>query len=135
MAKFYAWGTINATVDDANVVIQPGDEVSPGDVGMEDDQFQQELVDTGVVREFPYPEDLPADQSPADYARQKLQDMANQGMVITPEVAAQVAQGAAPDEDAVKEATEERQQADEEATKAEKAAVAKTAQAKNETNK
>jgi hypothetical protein len=98
MATTYAWSEIHGTDKDGKAVkIMPGDKVTAADLGMSDEEFA-ELVENGSVREVKFPEDLPSDQSPTDYAKQKLLEMAEQG--ITPEQVASAEQGVAPEEKA-----------------------------------
>jgi len=73
----YAWSRIIYGVekdDDGNVIgqksIAPGDPVSQGDLGVEDDEWQL-LQDQEVVREYPLPESL---QDPFLSPRQIMQD-------------------------------------------------------------
>lgn len=95
MATYYAWSEIHGTDADGKAVkVMPGDKVSAADLNLEDEEFEQ-LVEGGSVREIKFPEDVPTDQAPADYARQKLLEMANQG--VTPEQAAGVKEGVVPD--------------------------------------
>jgi hypothetical protein len=79
MAGFNAWSEIHHGGDDGNVTkIMPGDAVSAGDVGLEDDEFKKEYVDTGVVRqvEYPVPENV-TDQSPTEFYKEQLAALAS----------------------------------------------------------
>lgn len=79
MAGYEAWSEVHYGGDDGKVTkIMPGDPISAGDVGLEDDEFQTEYVDTGIARqvEYPVPEGV-TDQSPTEYYKKQLNDLAN----------------------------------------------------------
>jgi hypothetical protein len=77
---YYAWSPIKVggkfntetqQVDDVKV-INPGDTVTAGDLEIEEEEFQSEYVNSGVVRPIEYPEDIP----PGKSAMQHLRDQA-----------------------------------------------------------
>lgn len=74
----YAWSTMAAPPDDKGKVktFKPGDEVSAGDLGLDDDEFN-ELVSVGAVREAEYPVPADYDGSPVEYARDQLRAAAD----------------------------------------------------------
>lgn len=78
MAGYNAWSEIHHGGEEGVVKIMPGDSVSAGDVGLEDDEFQSEYVDTGIARQvdYPVPEGV-TDQSPAEFYKEKLSELAN----------------------------------------------------------
>jgi hypothetical protein len=75
----FAWSEIRGSDSEGKaVVVKPGDEVSAGDLNLNDEEFQ-ELVDAGVVRDNDYPEDIPEDQSPTEYYKAQLAALAESG--------------------------------------------------------
>jgi len=67
----YAWSRFAKTINEWGRVeewIEPGDEISQADIGVNDDEWQ-ELQDNGAVREEAYPP-VEVDQSPAEYYRE-----------------------------------------------------------------
>lgn len=64
----YAWSKFKADVNDWGQVgrwIMPGEEVSQSDLDVSDEEWQG-LIDSGAVREDPYP-DIPNDVAPAEH--------------------------------------------------------------------
>ena len=76
----YAWTNLEARDEDGNVTkkFKPGDEVSAGDLGIEDDEFEQ-LESVGAVRDAEYPTPEGYQGSPVEYAKEKLAELAEQG--------------------------------------------------------
>lgn len=73
MAKTYAWSVFHTEFNEYNQPtksVMPGDEVTADKIGVDKETFE-DLVERGVVREQPYPEDLPDDLSPNEYFRQQ----------------------------------------------------------------
>lgn len=67
----YAWSRFAKDIDEWGHVgsyIEPGDEISQGDIGVSDEEWQ-ELQDVGAVSETPYPP-VASGQSPAEYYQQ-----------------------------------------------------------------
>jgi hypothetical protein len=79
MAGYEAWSEVHYGGDDGKVTkIMPGDSISAGDVGLEDDAFKEEYVDTGVAREAQYPvPEGKIDQSPTEFYKEQLAALAN----------------------------------------------------------
>jgi hypothetical protein len=97
----YAWTNLEAKDKDGNVTkkIKPGDEVSAGDLGIEDDEFEQ-LQAVGAVRDAEYPTPEGYQGSPVEYAKEQLAAMQLEGeggeffpdngsMTVTPQMQAQ----------------------------------------------
>lgn len=76
----YAWTNLEAKDENGNITkkIKPGDEVSAGDLGIEDDEFEQ-LEAVGAVRDQEYPTPEGYQGSPVDYAKEQLAALAEQG--------------------------------------------------------
>jgi hypothetical protein len=73
MADTYtAWSNF---VDKDGKKIAPGDEVSAAALGVEQEEFD-ELVIVGAARTMPYPENVPADQSPVDFYKAQMAALA-----------------------------------------------------------
>jgi len=115
----YAWAPINYGVErdeDKNIVGQLvkafGEKVSAGDLDLSDEEFEA-LVESGAVRNYPPPEDMPENypRSPRDWMmdKHKLSEGHISGGYFTPDVIAQLQTHADLDE--------ARQAADEEAGK------------------
>lgn len=90
MADMVAWSEIRhgeAGEDDKpgdTKVIKPGESVSQGDLGLDDDQWAQ-LVESGAVRTMAYPEMPETFQgSPVDYLREQAK-MAAEGALMEAE--------------------------------------------------
>lgn len=76
----YAWSTLTAqTADDKGRFkkFNPGDEVNAGDLGLDDEEFD-ELLSTGAVREDEYPVPANFDGSPVEYRREQLRAAASE---------------------------------------------------------
>ena len=76
----YAWSTLTAqTADDKGRYkkFNPGDEVNAGDLGLDDDEFN-ELLSTGAVRDDEYPVPAGFDGSPVEYRREQLRAAASE---------------------------------------------------------
>lgn len=75
MAKTYAWTKFvierNEWGQDINVVAV-GNEVTQKQLNIGDDEWK-ELLANGAVRETPYPEDVPPDQSPQEHVRKQVE--------------------------------------------------------------
>jgi hypothetical protein len=78
---YYAWSpiTFGAERDDQGNILKTkvhafGEKVSAGDLDLTDDQFK-ELVDSGAVRNYPPPDDMPENypRSPRDWMMEKHQ--------------------------------------------------------------
>lgn len=68
MATYYAWSTFKKGVNEWGRVegyINPGDEVTQSELGVDDEEWQ-ELLDVGAIRDEEYP-DAPEGVSPAEY--------------------------------------------------------------------
>lgn len=64
----YAWSRFQKSVNEWGRVeewIEPGDEISQSDLGVNDEEWQS-LIDSGAVREEEYP-DIDRQTTPADY--------------------------------------------------------------------
>jgi hypothetical protein len=79
---YYAWSPIRHGGSPPDVpgapvtsyeVIDPGEEVDAGKLGISDEDFA-ELVEAGSVREEPYPEDVPDGMSVREYQRKQASD-------------------------------------------------------------
>jgi hypothetical protein len=92
----YAWAPIVYGVErdeDKNITGQKvkklGEKVSAGDLDLTDDQFK-ELVDSGAVRNYPLPDDMPENypRSPRDWMmeKHKLSEGHLAGGYFTPDV-------------------------------------------------
>jgi hypothetical protein len=83
----YAWSTLTAQeADDKGryKTFKPGDEVSAGDLGLDDDEFN-ELVAVGAVREDEYPVPAGSDVSPVEFRREQLRAAASEDfMAVLP---------------------------------------------------
>ena len=76
----YAWSTLTAQeADDKGryKTFKPGDEVSAGDLGLDDDEFN-ELVAVGAVRDVEYPVPPGSDVSPVEQKRAELRAAASE---------------------------------------------------------
>lgn len=83
----YAWSNLTAQeADDKGKYKQfkPGDEVSAGDLGLDEDEFN-ELLAVGAVREDEYPAPANYDGSPVEYRREQLRAAASEDfMAVLP---------------------------------------------------
>jgi len=121
MAKEYAWSNLT-TLEGKKVA--PGEEVSQSDFTESDEEWQEAYLDTGAVRELPYPEEIAADESPMDYYKRRAQEISEGNFVAPLEVQRAVERGKDPEE-AVRERVEADRKAQEEAkAQAEKDAAA-----------
>src|SRR4029077_4588950 len=77
----YAWSTLTASEADdkgRRKTFHPGEEVSAGDLGIDDEDFD-ELLASGAVREQEYPLTDPTDpRSPVEFVRDQLREAASE---------------------------------------------------------
>src|SRR3954447_19522937 len=88
--KQYAWSTLT-TLEGKKVA--PGEEVSQSDFTETEEEWKEAYLDTGAVREVPYPKEIAADESPMSYYQRKAQEMSEGNFVSTIEVQRQVESG------------------------------------------
>jgi hypothetical protein len=78
---FYAWSRFIAERDEESGIVRKwimeGDKVSAGDLGIDDEQFQ-ELVDEGVVRATEWPVPKGSSDSPNEHYKKELAKAAGQ---------------------------------------------------------
>jgi hypothetical protein len=85
-----AWSQIRGN---EGTTANPGDDVTANGLKLSDEDFQT-LVDEGVVRDAPYPRNLPAEESPAENVRKRVTEALITGAVLSEEDEEQAAQAA-----------------------------------------
>jgi hypothetical protein len=85
-----AWSQIRGN---EGTTANPGDDVTADGLKLSKEDFQA-LVDEGVVRDAPYPKDLPAEESPAENVRKRVTEALVTGAVLSEEDEEQAAQAA-----------------------------------------
>jgi hypothetical protein len=86
----YAWSPIRAG-GETDIVVDPlgrerrvvksrntidvGEEVTPDDLGVSEEEFQQ-YIDSGAVRPYPYPDNVPDDEPPTEFLRRMIREQA-----------------------------------------------------------
>jgi hypothetical protein len=113
----YAWS--NLTKLDGTKV-PPGEEVSQSDFTETEEEWQAAYLDTGAVRELPYPDDIAADESPMSYYQRRALEISEGNFVAPIEVQRLVESGEDPEE-AIAARREEERKAAAEAAKASEA--------------
>jgi hypothetical protein len=74
MAKTYAWSRFILERNEWGQQVkyaEPGDELDQKSLKVDDDEWQA-LLDSGAVRETPYPEDVPDGVSPQEHVKAQV---------------------------------------------------------------